>query len=351
MAIIKRANQFNPESEPIDNYNKNLKNTVGDFLANPASRALIALIVIFSLGLIFNADGAFYKLGTHRDALRQASVFGILACGMTLVIISGGIELAVGSVACLTSVLFAIFTIWWDMPAWLAILASMAIGSLTGLISGALITKLNFQPFIATLAMYTFARGLARLITEGKKVSTYIQTPSGEFITKDLPPIFRQIDRRILGDNLNIVTIIFLVCLVISWFLLTESKWGRQIYAIGGNEEAARLYGVPIAKSKTLVYIYCGFLSAIAGICIAAQTQQGNPAAATGYELTAIAMSVIGGTSLAGGKGGMGLTLLGILTITYMEKILSINAVPEALREMVTGVIIVVAVLTQRKTR
>jgi ribose/xylose/arabinose/galactoside ABC-type transport system permease subunit len=351
MATTKDAVKIQQSPESSEASGTGFKYALTEFLANPASRALIALVFIIFLGIIFNADGAFFKMGTHRDALRQASVYGILACGMTLVIISGGIDLAVGSVACLTSVLFAIFTIWWELPAWLAILLAMAIGCLTGLISGTLISKVKFQPFIATLAMYTFARGLARLITDGKKVSTYVQTASGDFILKQLPPIFRQIDTRILDDNLNIVTIIFLVCLILTWLLLTESKWGRQIYAIGGNEEAARLYGVPVAKSKTLVYVYCGFLCAIAGICIAAQTQQGNPAAATGYELTAIAMSVIGGTSMSGGKGGIGLTLLGILTIAYMEKILSINAVPEALREMVTGVIIVVAVLTQRKTR
>jgi ribose transport system permease protein len=322
-----------------------------EILANPAGRALIALLMIMLLGVIFNADGAFFKVGTHRDTLRQASVYGILAAGMTLVIISGGIDLAVGSVGALTAVLFAIFTIWFDIPAWFSILLCAGIGCLTGFVSGTLVTRAKFQPFIATLAMFVFARGLARLITDGKKVSTYVQLPSGDFITKTLPPIFRQIDTHILGDNLSMVTVIFAVVLTISWLLLAQTKWGRQIYAIGGNEEAARLYGVPIARSKTLVYVYCGLLSAIAGICVAAQTQQGNPAAATGYELTAIAMVVIGGTSMSGGRGGMGLTLLGILTIAYMEKILSINAVPEALREMVTGVILVVAVLTQKKNR
>lgn len=327
------------------------KPAVARMLANPAIRALIALVLIVLLGTIFNADGAFFMVGTQRDALRQASVYGILACGETLVIISGGIDLAVGSVAALMSVLFAIFTIWFDVPAAIAILGCAVLGALTGLVSGTLVTRARFQPFIATLAMFTFARGLASLLTEAKKVSTYVQLPSGDFITKTLPPIFRQIDNRILGGNLSVVTVICAVVLVITWLLLTETKWGRQIYAIGGNEEAARLYGVPVPKTKTLVYIYGGLLSAIAGICIAAQTQQGNPAAATGYELTAISMAVIGGNSMSGGRGGIGLTLLGILTIAYMEKILSINAVPEALREMVTGVILVVAVLTQRKNR
>jgi len=325
------------------------RHSLAVFFANPVSKALIALTLVIVLGIVFNANGAFFLTGTHRDTLRQASVYGILACGMTIVIISGGIDLAVGSVTGLTAVLFAIFTIWMDMPAWIAILLCIGVGCITGIISGGLIAKAKLQPFIATLAMYTFARGLARLITDGKKVSTYVQDASGDFLIKELPKIFTQIDTRIFGGNINVVTIIFLVCLAVTWILLARHKWGREIFALGGNEEAARLSGVPVNISKILVYTYCGMLSAIAGICVAAQTQQGDPHAGTGYELTAIAMTVIGGTSMAGGRGGIGLTLLGILTIAYMEKILSINAVPEALRLMITGVIIVVAVLAQKK--
>lgn len=327
------------------------RRTLSEIFSNPISIALLALALIVLLGIVFNADGAFFKAGTHRDTLRQASVYGILACGMTLVIISGGIDLAVGSVTGLTAVLFAIFSIWFDWPAWVAIIATIIIGGLAGMTSGTLIAKAKLQPFIATLAMYSFARGLARLITDGKKVSTYVQDSSGAFVIKDLPKIFTQIDTKILGDNLNLVTIIFLVVLIITWILLSKHKWGREVYAIGGNEEAARLSGVSVDFSKILVYIYCGLLSAIAGICVAAQTQQGDPGAGNGYELTAIAMTVIGGTSMAGGRGGIGLTLIGILTISYMEKILSINAVPEALRLMITGVIIVIAVLAQKKKR
>jgi ribose transport system permease protein len=327
----------------------NNKNKLATFLANPASKALLALILVLAMGFIFNADGAFLKIGTHRDTFRSLSIFGILACGVSLVIISGGIDLAVGSVAGLTAVLFAIFTIHWDWPAWLAILACLVIGGLTGFISGSLITRAKLQPFIATLAMMTFARGFARYITDGRKISTYVQDPSGGFVIKELPKIFSQIDTKILGGNLNVVSVIFFVVLIITWILLSRHKWGRDIFAIGGNEEAARLSGVPVVRSKTLVYVYCGILCAIAGICFAAQTTQGDPAAATGYELTAIAMTVIGGTSMAGGRGGMGLTFLGILTIAYLQKILSINAVPEALREMTTGAIIVIAVLAQGK--
>lgn len=324
---------------------------IQSFLSKDVVKALIALMFVLILGLVFNADGAFLKLATHRDTLRSMSVYGILACGMTLVIISGGIDLAVGSVLALTAVTFSIFTIHWEWSPLIAIPLVLLLGGFSGLISGSLISLAKLQPFIATLAMMTFARGAARLITGGKKVSTYVQGENGEFITKELPRIFSQIDTKIFGGNLNVVSIVFFVILVLSWILLAKHKWGREIFAMGGNEEAARLSGVPVNVSKILVYVYMGVLSAVAGICVAAQETQGDPGAGSGYELNAIAMAVIGGISMAGGSGSMGLTLLGILTISYMEKVLSINAVPEAARLMITGVIIVVAVLAQSKKR
>lgn len=320
-------------------------------LGGPVTRALVALILVLCLGAVFHADGAFFKLGTHRDALRQASVYGILACGMTLVIVSGGIDLSVGSVLALVAVSFSLFTIHWEWPAWLAVVLALAIGMGCGLISGVLAARLRVQPFIATLAMMVFARGLAKHFSGGMKVSTAVQNPDGTYRYVDVPDVFRMIDARILGDNITVVTVIFLVCLALAWIALARHRWGRQLYAIGGNEEAARLSGVPVVWAKIAAYMAAGLFSAVAGICQAAQEQQGDPEAGAGYELIAIAMVVIGGTNLMGGRGGLGLTLLGVLTIGYLEKILSINAVPEAKRLMLTGAIIVAAVLAQRRKR
>lgn len=327
------------------------ESVVLSFLGSSAGRASIALLSVILLGVIFNADGAFYKIGTHRDALRQASVFGILAVGMTVVIITGGIDLSVGSILAVSSVLFSLFTIHFDWPAWLAVLASVGLGAILGAISGFLISIAKLQPFIATLAMMTFARGLAKYITGGQKISTYITNSQGEVIIKKLPRIFKEVDSRIFGGDLAVVSIIFLFCLVVTWILLSKHRWGRELFSIGGNEEAARLSGVSVRWTKFMAYTLSGVMCAVAGIAQAAQETQGDPEAGGGYELTAIAMVVIGGTSLAGGRGGMGLTLLGILTIGYLEKILSINAVPEAGRLMITGVIIVLAVLTQRRNK
>jgi ribose transport system permease protein len=325
------------------------RNRLLDLWSIPATRALIALLFVLLLGLVFNANGAFFKLGTHRDALRQASVFGILACGLTLVIISGGIDLAVGSVLALVSVSFSLMSIHWGWSPLVSVPFALLLGATCGALSGGITAWCGIQPFITTLAMMVFARGLAKTVSGGMKVSTAVKNPDGTYHYVDVPAVFRLVDNRILGGDLAVVTVIFLICALVAWVILARHSWGRYLYAIGGNEEAARLSGVPVRIAKVLAYSASGLMAAVAGICQAAQEQQGDPEAGIGYELTAIAIVVIGGTTLSGGRGGMGLTLLGTLTIGYLDKILSINAVPEASRLMLTGAIIVVAVLAQRR--
>jgi ribose transport system permease protein len=323
----------------------------GVLLAAPAGRALIALVLVLLLGCLFNADGAFFRFGTHRDMLREASVYGILACGMTLVIISGGIDLAVGSVLALVAVTFSLTSIQWNWSPWLSIPLALLLGWACGAVSGVITAQFRIQPFIATLAMMVFARGLAKTFSGGMKVSTAVQNPDGTYRYVDVPQVFQLIDSRILNGMVPVVVLIFLACAAVAWVALSRRRWGRELYAIGGNEEASRLSGVPVWRTKTLAYAASGLLAAVAGICQAAQERQGDPEAGVGYELTAIAIVVIGGTNLMGGRGGMGLTLLGTLTMGYLGKILSINAVPEASRLMLTGAIIIVAVLTQRRRR
>lgn len=322
---------------------------VKTFGASPAGRAFLALLLVLLIGLVCNADGAFFKLGTHRDALRQMSVYGILACGMTLVIISGGIDLSVGSALALVAVGAAQMAIHWGWSGWVVFPLGLLLGGLCGGLSGFVTARLRVQPFIATLAMMVFARGLAKYASGGMKVSTAIANGDGTYRYVEVPGFFRAIDHRVLGGNLSVVTLIFLVCVAAAWLLMAKHRWGRYLYAIGGNEDAARLSGVPVVAVKTAAYVLSGVFAAVAGLCQVAQEQQGDPEAGAGYELIAIAMVVIGGTSLMGGRGGIGLTLLGVLTIGYLDKILSINAVPEAGRLVLTGIIIVVAVLAQRR--
>ncbi len=316
----------------------------------PVLRALLALFVILALGAIFHQNGAFFRWGTHRDMLRETSVYGILACGMTLVILTAGIDLSVSSVLGLASVSFSIFAIHWQLGAWFSIPMTLGVGVLSGLLTGSLIARFRLQPFIVTLAMMVFLRGLAKTVTGNLKISTYVECKQGSFETLPMPASFDFIDAKILGGNVSVVTVLFLLSVLLSWFLLARTRLGRSIYAVGGNEEAARLSGVAVGRTLVAAYAIAGFFSALAGICQAAQERQGDPEAGATYELSAIAIVVIGGTSLMGGRGSVLLTLIGALTIGYLSKILSINNVPEAGRLMLTGGIIVVAVLFQRRS-
>jgi len=314
----------------------------------PFARALIALIFVLIIGAFFNADGSFFKWDTHRDMLRHISVFGILACGMTLVIIAAGIDLSVGSLLGFTAVLFSIFTIQFGWSPWLAVPICLLASATCGVASGGLTAKFKVQPFIATLAMMVFARGLAKWASGGQKISTAVLQPDSSYQYVEAPQIFNILNYKIFGENIAVVTLIFFACILICWIILAKLRWGRYIYAIGGNEEAARLSGIPVIATKLFAYGLSGFFCAVAGICQAAQELQGDPEAGMTYELTAIAIVVIGGTNLMGGQGGIGLTFIGAMTIGCLEKILSINAVGEASRLMLTGIIIIGAVLFQK---
>ena len=316
---------------------------------HPLVRALLSLGLVLAVGALFNADGTFFQWDTHRDMLRQVSVYGILACGMTLVVIAGGIDLAVGSLLGLCAVVFSLFSIQRGIPDPLTIAVTLLLGTVLGMGTGGIIARFRVQPFIATLAMMVFGRGLAKLVSGGQKISTAVLNADGTYQYVEIPRIFDLLSARILGDNIAVVTLIFLGCVVLCWILLVYTPWGREIYAVGGNEEAARFAGIPVGRVKVLAYGLCGLFCAVAGICQAAQELQGDPEAGATYELTAIAMVVIGGTSLSGGRGSIGLTLLGVLIIGNLEKILSINAVGEETRLVLTGLIILAAVLLQKR--
>jgi ribose transport system permease protein len=319
--------------------------------ASPVARALLALLLMVAIGCVFNADGAFFRWSVHRDMLRQVSVFGILACGMTVVIITAGIDLSVSSILALSAVLFAWLLMPLGWPALLAIPVVLGAGAALGSVSGILVARMRIQPFIVTLAMMVFARGLAKVVSGGRKITNYVTDAQGNAQVVDLPRVFEVIDSRILAGNLSIVTVIFLVCVALTWVVLSRLRLGRHIFAVGGNEEAARLSGVPVRRTLLAAYALSGLFSAVAGICQAAQETHGDPETGMAYELDAIAMVVIGGTTLAGGKGSVILTLIGVLTIGYLQKILSLNAAPEATRLMLTGAIIICAVLFQRGRR
>lgn len=319
-----------------------------NLLRSSAVRALLPLFLVVLVGCVFNQNGAFFEWSTHRAMLREISVLGILACGMTLVIVSGGIDLSVGSVLAVSAVTFATLTMPRGFGAGAAIAIVVAVGAAMGLASGALVARFRVQPFIVTLAMMVFARGLAKLIAGGKKVTSYVVLPDGSSTSVDLPAVFRAIDSKVFGDNVSVVTLIFAASALVTWLVLSRLRAGRYLYAVGGSYEAARLSGVPVGRTLALAYALSGAFAAVAGICQAAQETHGDPETGTGYELDAIAMVVLGGTSLAGGRGGVGSTLIGALTLGMLQKILSLNAFSTEARLMLTGVILIFAVLFQR---
>ncbi len=302
--------------------------------------ALGALGLVMMIGSVFSADGAFFSTYTHTSTLGQIAGYGILACGLTVVILTGGIDLSVGSVVALAGVVAASLAMRSGWPGWAAAGAAVVVAGVCGAASGSLVAFLRVQPFVATLAMMAFARGAAKWVSEGTKVG--MQPP---------PALLEAFNTRLPlpkgGLELPVCVLLMLVCVLGTWALLRLTILGVYVYGVGDNETAARYAGVPVARVKLIAYTVCGALAGLAGLVFAALERQGNPDGGVGYELTAIAMVVIGGTSLSGGRGGVMPTLLGVLTIGYLQKVLDINGLETSTQLMVTGGIIVLAVLVQ----
>ena len=420
---------------------------------------LISLVAVLIIGLYFSPRHlktgwpVFMTSKTQFAVLFENAEYGILAAGMTLVIITGGIDLSVGSVLGMVATTFALLVIGFGMPAYLAILVCLGMGAAAGGVNGVLVSKFRIQPFAATLAMMAAARGMAKKVSGQIKVQPgalpwyKVQGDSPDFfvtLTKSLPIfrltwvivliialgltgllVYRSL-RKSLKDyaagfvcallgclgaflwylhwkwivillvvpavialvifrnakswkgsfgsgfmscvvlalavlairvrlnflvELKPVTLIFVAAIVIMWLVVRYTRFGRHLFAIGGNEEAARLSGIRVGWNKFMAYVCCGLLAGLGGICNAARQELGDPEAGGGYELDAIAAVVIGGTSLSGGRGGMMLTFTGALVIGYINKILSINGITEAWRLMAKGGIIVLAVLIQKRRR
>jgi ribose transport system permease protein len=313
------------------------------------------LAAVFVLGCIYTPRARdtglpiFLSGRTQLDILYEYSEYGLLATGMTLVILSGGIDLSVSSVLGLCATLFALLTIGygWSTPA--ALIAVVLAGMSAGACNGVLIAKLGLQPFVATLAMMTAARGMAKLISGGIKVQPAAQPWYA--LHDDTPGFFIWMTQSLPGIGVQPSTLLFVVCILAMAVIIRRSGYGRRLYAIGGNEEAARLAGIPVARTKIVTYALCSVFAALAGVVNACRQDIGDPEAGFGFELDAIAAVVIGGTSLAGGRGGMMLTLVGVLIVAYINKILSLNAVPIAPRMIIQAAIIVAAVLIQQRRR
>jgi inositol transport system permease protein len=297
----------------------------------------IAMLIVASI-----LSPAFLSPTNLINVVRQMSVVGLIALGVTGVIVSAGIDLSSGSVVGLSAVVAASLAQLPDYPAahykglnlpvFVAVLAACAVGALVGLLNGGLVAKTKIPPFIATLGTLTTIRGLAYLYTSGRPVS-------------DLTDDYNFIGQ---GDFLGIpVPILILVIMaIVTHVLYSQTKFGKYIYAIGGNEQAARVSGINVSKYKMLMYVYAGLLSGLAGLVVSARIGSGQSGQGVGYELDAIAAAVIGGASLsAGGIGTVAGTIVGALIIGVLNNILDLTNVSAYWQQIVKGCIIVGAVI------
>ena len=278
---------------------------------------------------------AFLSFTNITNILRQTSINGIVAVGMTFIIITGGIDLSVGSVLALSAVVATSFAHPGDYPLFVPVVAGMVIGGLCGLLSGVIIAWRKIAPFIVTLGMMTIARGAALVYTNGRPVI-------------DLSESYNKIGgSSFLG--IPIAVIIFIAVIFIGWFILSKTVFGRHVYATGGNETAARLSGIITGKVIVWVYVIAGILAGLAGVVLSSRVMSGSPATGQAYELDAIAAVVIGGTRLTGGVGTIYGTIIGVLIIGVMNNGLDLLSVSSYWQLVVKGLIIILAVLLEKK--
>ncbi|MER8799661.1 ABC transporter permease [Mesorhizobium sp. M0998] len=334
----------------------------GPVLAAPAAkhRDPLALIVRFQslIGLVLVAiGGVIFSPRRHGEILflapdnmanivRAVSETGIIAVGMTFVIITAGIDLSVGAVLGLSSVVTATMMISGGFGLIPTILAVLVMGTVFGVIQGTISSRFRLEPFIVTLAGLQAARGLA-LVVSGNQ---YINISYGEGPGL-APPVFAVLGERLFNNTVPVATIVFIVFAAIATLVLNTTRFGRYVFAVGGNERAARISGVPVSMVKISVYAITGFAAALAGIVHAGQFNFGSANDGMGYELTAIAAVVIGGTSLFGGAGSMIGTVAGTIMLGALANILQLNNITPAMQLLATAAIIVLAAVLQSLVR
>ena len=305
-------------------------------------QSLFGLLAVFIAAIVFsparNGELLFLTTENLANVVRSVSEIGIIAVGMTFVILTGGIDLSVGAIVGLAASGVAVLLMERDMSVLPAVAIVLLIGTAFGAVQGLLSARLAIQSFIVTLAGLQVARGLARIWSGGEGV------PLAYGDGKDLAPdSFSILNERLLGGLLPVPALIFVLVGLVAIFVLRRTTFSRHLYAIGGNERASRLSGVPINRVRIAVFAVSGFLAALAGIIHAGQLNQGSPNDGAGYELDAIAAVVIGGTSLMGGRGTVAGTLAGALLLGILNNILALNNVDANVQLLIKGLVIVAA--------
>lgn len=277
---------------------------------------------------------SFLSFRNFLNILDQITVLGIMAVGMTFVILIGGIDLSVGSVMALAMMVLGYLNVEAGMPMILALSGALVVAGLAGAASGFLITEFKVPAFIATLAMMSIARGLANMITDGSQIIGF-------------PAWFNMSAIIRYGGFLTLTVAVMLIVFAVAILFQRYRAGGRMLYAIGGNPEVARLAGINVRHTTILVYTGCALLSGLAGMLLAARLDSVQPSSGVAYELDAIAAVVIGGTSLSGGTGGVGGTIIGVLIIGVLRNGLNLLNVSPFLQAVIIGLVIVLAVAAE----
>ncbi len=289
---------------------------------------VFALLILLGIGAALSPH--FLSITNLFNVLRGASMVGIVSVGMTFVILNRGIDLSVGSLVGVSAILAA-GLMPYGPAGWL--LAPILVASLFGLANGLLITGLRLQPFIATLGTMIFARGFVYVYCDGSPI-----------LASDAPAFFRFLGSGYVGP-VPMPVIIFVLIGIIAAFVLRSTIFGREVYAVGANEEAARLSGIEVKRNQVLVYVISAFLAGIAGILMTSRLTVGDPNSGNLYELDAIAATLIGGTTFDGGVGGVGGTLIGVLILAFLSNLMNLVGVSPYTQMLLKGVIIIVAVV------
>ncbi|WP_407691175.1 ABC transporter permease [Saccharopolyspora mangrovi] len=310
-------------------------------------QSFFGLVAVFIAAVIFSPrnDGQILFLTSDNlfNIVRAVSEIGIIAIGLTFVILIGGIDLSVGSVLGLAAVGSAVLMVNSGYGVWATVAVVLLAGIVFGFLQGAAVALLGVQAFIVTLAGLQIARGLARMWSGGETVQISYGDGPGQ-----APMLFSLLGERTFGGVVPIPALIFAAVAVLAILFLRSSAYSRHLYAIGGNEKAARLSGVPVNRVKIIAFVIAGFCAALAGIVHAGQLNAGSPNDGTAYELDGIAAVVVGGTSLAGGRGSVIGTIAGALLLGILNNILSLNSVNTDLQLLIKGLVIVAAAALQR---
>lgn len=316
------------------------------FLRNAQSYlGLLVVVTVASLICTRNGRNLFLSSVNIANVVRSVSENGIMAIGMTLVILTGGIDLSVGAILGLTATTAASLMMHQGFGFVGTVATVLCFGTAFGLFNGLVSTKLRIQPFITTLASMSIARGLARLISGGIGVPIAYGNEPGF-----APLAYEMLSIRLWGV-IPVPAICFLSLAAIFVVLLRYTRFGRYVYAIGGNETATHLSGINVDAIKVAIFALCGLLASIAGLIHAAQLNQGSPNDGMGYELNVIAAVAIGGTSLAGGKGNIVGTIVGALTLGVLDNMLGLKNIDNNFQMIAKGFIIILAVVLQRERK